>query len=42
MDRKLFSEDWTKDYQKVWNNDEELMKSLKSFTATVEFGITGV
>ena len=40
---ELFSADWAKKYQDIWNSDEGIAKQLgeSGFTSTVAFGIDG-
>ncbi len=38
---KFLSEEWIKEYAKVWNDDAELREGLKKFSATIKYYIEG-
>jgi putative sterol carrier protein len=38
---KFLTEEWIKEYAKVWNEDEELRNGLKKFSATIKYYIEG-
>ncbi len=38
---KFLSEEWIKEYAKIWNNNEDLKNDLKKFSATIKYYIEG-
>ncbi len=38
---KFLSEEWIKEYAKIWNENDELKEGLKKFSATIKYYIEG-